>query len=179
MKVWFLKIWLLLELVLLIILVLNTTLQESSFAEKAFFTAKQRPKSVLIIEIFNHHEECLLGYAAYFIDLGYNVDVVKFGAGMKEFCLFDKKRLAKLRVFSQIGHIRNLKQLREQTRHYEYIFINSFLYVTNNVYVLVKLTEITNWPNCQNVFCVIHDTRPCDSLKEQKVLYIIHYEVSH
>ena len=54
-------------------------------------------KSILIFEPNSFHYECSPGYAKYFIDLGFNVDVLMNKIGKDAFYLF--KDIEKIRIF--------------------------------------------------------------------------------
>ena len=53
--------------------------------------------SVLILEIYKYHYECTPGFTKYFIDLGFNVDILIHKMGISSFCFFEPKR--KIRLF--------------------------------------------------------------------------------
>ena len=45
--------------------------------------------TVLIFEPAEYHHECTPGYTKYFLDLGYNVDIILDNFGRNTFCLFN------------------------------------------------------------------------------------------
>ena len=53
--------------------------------------------SVLILETYTYHYECTPGFAKYFIDLGFNVDIVIHRMGITSFCYFES--INKIRLF--------------------------------------------------------------------------------
>ena len=53
--------------------------------------------SILILEQFPFHYECTPGFTKYFIDLGYNVDIIIDSIGITTFCFFEY--LNKIRLF--------------------------------------------------------------------------------
>lgn len=53
--------------------------------------------SVLILENSRYHYECTPGFTKYFIDLGYNVDIILHSMGISSFCFFNP--IKKIRLF--------------------------------------------------------------------------------
>ena len=51
----------------------------------------------MIFEPFTYHYECTPGFSKYFIDLGYNVDIIMHNAGLSSFVYF--KDISKIRFF--------------------------------------------------------------------------------
>ncbi|ORX76892.1 hypothetical protein BCR32DRAFT_329139 [Anaeromyces robustus] len=93
---------------------------------KTFLNCRVKENTVIIFEPNTHHQECIPGFAKYFIDLGFNVDIL-LNKGYED-ALFSFYPDEKLRVFT----FDNLPQIRENPRpykekfeKYEYIFINS------------------------------------------------------
>ena len=62
-----------------------------------FFNTKIRTKSILIFEKNNFHYECTPGFAKYFLDLGFNVDIIMTKIGNEAFIFFEPTK--KLRFF--------------------------------------------------------------------------------
>lgn len=83
-----------------------------------------RKDSVLLIETNKFHSELLPGIAKYFIDFGYNVDILLNYSEfkLKPFALYDIK---KIRIFS-IDQVKVLNILKEHSiNKYKYIYFNS------------------------------------------------------
>jgi hypothetical protein len=54
-------------------------------------------KRVLIFEPNSHHYECTPGFTKYFLDLGYNVDIIMQSSGIDSFIYF--KKIEKICLF--------------------------------------------------------------------------------
>ena len=74
--------------------------------------------TVLIFEPFGFHYECSPGFAKYFTDLGYNVDIIMQEIGLDSFFFFNP--LNKIRFFIY----RNLKDIEKYAEYLSNIFIN-------------------------------------------------------
>jgi hypothetical protein len=60
-------------------------------------------KTILIFEANKYHFECLPGYAKYFVDLGYNIDILIYKFGINSFCLFNEINKIRFFVFENLG----------------------------------------------------------------------------
>ena len=78
--------------------------------------------SVLIIEPFRYHYECTPGFSKYFIDLGYDVDIVMNNFGVTSFCFFEP--IEKIRFFLY----ENLDYFKENIDNFSIIF-NKYNYI--------------------------------------------------
>lgn len=56
-----------------------------------------RYNSILLLELFHYHYECSPGFSKYFIDLGYNVDIIMNKIGITSFFVFES--IDKVRIF--------------------------------------------------------------------------------
>ena len=65
---------------------------------KNFLSSETKPNSVLIFEPNPYHHECMPGYAKYFSDLGYNLDVLIIKGNEDSLSLFEPQD--KLRIFT-------------------------------------------------------------------------------
>ena len=66
------------------------------------FNNSIKKRTVLIFEPNRYHFECLPGYAKYFIDLGYNVDILSRKFGFDSFYLFKEKYKIRYFVYDDI-----------------------------------------------------------------------------
>jgi hypothetical protein len=133
--------------------------QDRIFPADSFLTTPTPNNSVLILEHFNFHEECIPGYTRYFLDLGYNVDILKNGP-TDMLCLFEDKDIEQTRVFSGLKTIqKNAKSLREKMRNYKYIFLNTYekslvdqleIMELENVFVILHIQAYIAWGGIPN-----------------------------
>ena len=84
--------------------------------------------SILILEPFRYHYECTPGFSKYFIDLGYDVDIVMNNFGITSFCFFEP--IEKIRFFLY----ENLDYFKENIDNFSIIF-NKYNYL------LIETTE--------------------------------------
>lgn len=75
----------------------NTINQIEIFNIKQFFNTTIRNNSILIFEKNNFHYECTPGFTKYFLDLGFNVDIIMSKIGNESFIFFEPTK--KLRFF--------------------------------------------------------------------------------
>ena len=54
------------------------------------FNTAIKKNTILIFEPNKYHHECTPGYSKYFIDLGYNVDILMHISGINSMILFDE-----------------------------------------------------------------------------------------
>lgn len=85
-----------------------------------------KDKTILLFEPNHYHYECSPGYAKYFVDLGYNVDVLMKKQGKDSFYFFENKDKIRLFIYDNLKQIRNYaKVLRSYFRSYSYIVIQT------------------------------------------------------
>lgn len=85
-----------------------------------------KDKTILLFEPNHYHYECSPGYAKYFVDLGYNVDVLMKKQGKDSFYFFENKDKIRLFIYDNLKQIRNYaKVLRSHFRSYSYIVIQT------------------------------------------------------
>jgi len=92
-----------------------------------FIESKKIENSILISEFQNYHYECLPGLTKYFIDLGYNVDIILINGrkeSMEKFEPKNKIRIFEFRNFKEIN--KYLKRFRKRLKDYKYIFLETF-----------------------------------------------------
>ena len=75
----------------------NTVKQIEAFNITQFFNTTIRSNSILIFEKNDFHYECTPGFAKYFLDLGFNVDIIMIKMGKETFIFFEPTK--KLRFF--------------------------------------------------------------------------------
>ena len=121
-------------------------------------------KSILIFEPNSFHYECSPGYAKYFIDLGFNVDVLMNKIGKDAFYLF--KDIEKIRIFiydniKQINYF--AKFLIKFMDNYSLILVQTcYLY---NIHILSKLGLLRN----NKTIYVLHNTKYYTSLNFKNI----------
>ena len=109
---------------------------------------------ILIIEPNIYHHECTPGYSKYFIELGYNVDILMHKSGIDSFCSF--RDIEKIRIFSFINRfeIDNCsKNLSSVIRKYDFILLETTDKDKKNLYINLGLLNLNN-----SIF-VFHDVR--------------------
>ena len=84
--------------------------------------------TVLIFEPAEYHHECTPGYTKYFLDLGYNVDIILNNFGSNTFCLFNL--LQNIRIFT----FDKLSQFTDHSKEFHLIF-------KNYSYILIETTS--------------------------------------
>ena len=100
--------------------------------------------TVLIFEPAFYHHECTPGYTKYFLDLGYNVDIILDNFGSNTFCLF--KLLENIRIFT----FYELSQFSSHSKEFQLIFKNysnnlkNTLYVNPHYYGDIKIRKKNN-----------------------------------
>ena len=104
-----------------------------------------KENSVLILEPFHFHNECTPGFSKYFIDLGYNVDIILHKIGITSLCIFEP--INKIRFFfydnkdilKEIAESINLK-----LKEYNYILIETTDPNILDLYIKLNLLNIKN-----------------------------------
>ena len=90
-----------------------------------------KKKTVLIFEPNNFHFECLPGYTKYFIDLGYNVDILSLNNSLNSFCLFEEKY--KIRYF-----------VYDDLTQFSKYYMNFISYIKNYDFIVIQTVHETN-----------------------------------
>ena len=124
----------------------------------------KKKNTILIFEPNEYHHECLPGYSKYFIDLGYNVDILIHTSGISSFILFkeiDSIRLFSFRSIKQIT--KNGKKLSIIIKKYDFILLQS-----NNVQVQLLYNKLGLF-SLNNSFFIFHEA---SSLDENYLKYI-------
>ena len=91
------KIIIILILLIIFYLQMNKVNHFEIFNINQFFNIRIRKNSILIFENNDFHYECTPGFTKYFIDLGFNVDIIMTKIGQGIFTFFEQA--SKLRFF--------------------------------------------------------------------------------
>ena len=102
-------------------------------------------KTILIFEANKYHFECLPGYAKYFVDLGYNIDILIYKFGINSFCLFNEINKIRFFVFENLVStiIKNYDFIIIQTtnnenkplfHHLNLLNMNNTIFVFQHIY---------------------------------------------
>ena len=91
------------------------------------FNITIKRNTILIFEPNKYHHECTPGYTKYFIDLGYNVDILMHISGINSMILFDEMENIRLFTFRNreqiIKHYKNLAFIIQN--YYDYVLLQS------------------------------------------------------
>lgn len=83
-------------------------------------------KAILIFETNDYHYECTPGYAKYFLDLGFNIDIIMSSYGKDSFSLFFPTQKVRIFIFDNIMALNNnIKNLLLLFNKYDYILIQT------------------------------------------------------
>ena len=135
-------------------LIVKNSFRISSF--KDLFNTNITKGTVLIFEPNKFHHECLPGYSKYFIDLGYNVDLLLHYSGIDSLSLY--KNMERVRLFTFID-LRKIylfaKRLSKIIQNYSFVLVQStdpnkldlyrkldFLNINNSIFVFHSLNNI-------------------------------------
>ena len=84
-------------------------------------------KTILIFESRNFHNECTPGYTKYFIDLGYNVDILMRYEGIDSFSYFnDNIENIRMFLYNKLREIKKRKKFNLSIKKYDYILLETF-----------------------------------------------------
>lgn len=102
----------------------------------------------LIVETYRYHYECTPGFSKYFIDLGYNVDIIMHDMGKTTFNFFEPKKKIRLFIYEDINYIKQNSDL--------FSFI-----IKKYKYILIETTEPNNYNlykkfNFNQTFFIFH-----------------------
>ena len=79
------------------------------------FNITIKRNTILIFEPNKYHHECTPGYTKYFIDLGYNVDILMHISGINSMILFNE--IENIRLFT----FRNKNQIIKYYKNFTFI----------------------------------------------------------
>ena len=118
------------------------------------FNSSIKKNTILIIEPNEFHHECTPGNVKYFIDLGYNVDVLIHISGNDSFCFFPENKNIRLRTFNNLNQVQiYIRNLSEIIKKYDYILLQSN-YMLNR-----KLYSDLGIYNRSNTFFIDHELK--------------------
>jgi len=151
----------------IIFLIINKSVKQSSliinFSKKnnlrimpfyQLFNNSISKKTILIFEPNNFHHECLPGYTKYFIELGFNVDILINNNAIDSFCLFKEIEKIRILIFNNIKDIYlNSKNLSIIIKKYIIVFVQTNFKFNQNLYYKLGLL------NLNNSFFASHDTK--------------------
>ena len=98
--------------------------------------------NILILETYLFHYECTPGFAKYFIDLGFNVDIIIHKMGITSFCFFEQTKRIRIFFYENVEYLKNNS----------YIFS---LIAQKYNYILIETTE----PNSFNLYKKLNFSR--------------------
>ena len=139
---------------------LKPILSSTSIRKSAYLDSKSvinllncniKNNTILIFEPALYHHECTPGFAKYFLDLGYKVDVILDGFGCNTFCFFDL--LENVRLFTFYG----LSQFSSHSQEFQLIFKNySYILIETSDDSKKKTFEDLGFYQMNNTIFVVH-----------------------
>ena len=109
------------------------------------FHCTKKNNTILIFEPDNCHHECTPGYSKYFIDLGYNVDILFHFSGISSFYLFHKVSNIRLFIFNDLKQIKdNTKNLSSIIKNYDFFLLETTDYNKKKLNIDLGLFKINN-----------------------------------
>ena len=111
-------------------------------------------KTILIFEPNRCHHECLPGYTKYFIDLGFNVDILINYNRINSFYLFKEIENIRIVTFNNLKEIYlNANNLSFIIRKYQFILVETSFSQYMNLFIKLDIL------NANYSFFVSHDTK--------------------
>lgn len=102
-------------------------------------------KRVLIFEPNYYHYECTPGFTKYFVDLGYNVDIIMQPSGIDSFIYFNKIEKICLFIYDNIDEInKNIYQLSLIIRKYDFVLVQTTDPTRKKLYTNLGFFNINN-----------------------------------
>ena len=109
------------------------------------FNNSIKKSTVLIFEPNRYHFECLPGYAKYFIDLGYNVDILSRNFGIDSFYLFKEKNKIRYFVYVDLTQFsKYYKNFISYIKNYDFIVIQSINEQNKKLLNRLKFLKLNN-----------------------------------
>lgn len=108
--------------------VVNTVNKIEIFNINQFFTITIKTNSILIFEKNNFHYECTPGFAKYFLDLGFHVDIIMTEIGNQSFIFFEPTKKLRFFILDDEKYYRSdkyIEQLRELFKKYLAILVQT------------------------------------------------------
>ena len=113
-----------------------------------------KTNTILIFEPNAFHQECTPGYTKYFVDLGYNVDILIHISGNESFSLFPEFENVKLFTFNNIIEIiLNITKFSIFIKKYDFILLQSNYPMNIEIYNKLGIFKLNN------TFFVSHELR--------------------
>jgi len=111
----------------------NSKYKIETFNINQFFNTTIRNNSILIFEKNYYHYECTPGFTKYFLDLGFNVDIIMTNIGYESFIFFERTK--KLRFFILDNNKNNISDeyLEKYTENFKKYLAILFQTMNNNV----------------------------------------------
>lgn len=136
------------------------TNKEFKFNIEKIFKYENKNNTVLIFEPNNYHYECTPGFTQYFLDLGYNVDIILNSFGNDAFDLFKSFKNIRLFIYININQIKNLTQnITMILKRYKYILIQTTDLKKKNLYKKLSFFKLNN------TFFVFHNLSFAQKMK--------------
>ena len=108
--------------------------------------------SILIFEHNPYHYECTPGFTKYFLDLGYNIDIIMHRMGQDTFCLFENVEKIRLFIFDNFDKIiDNSEKFSLVIHNYDYLLVESTNISGKEIYKKLGLFKM-----CNSIF-VLHN----------------------
>ena len=102
-------------------------------------------KRVLIFEPNHYHYECTPGFTKYFVDLGYNVDIIMQPSGIDSFIYFNKIEKICLFIYDNLNEInKNIYQLSLVIRKYDFVLVQTTDSTRKKLYINLGFFNINN-----------------------------------
>ena len=118
------------------------------------FNISIEQNKILIFEPNTYHHECTPGYTKYFIDLGYNVDILMHYSGIDSFYIFPEVEKVRLLIFKSLKEITvNAKNISFIIKKYDFVLLQTTDKTKKNLYIKLGILNISN-----SIF-VFHDYR--------------------
>jgi len=115
--------------------------------------------TILIFEPNSFHHECTPGYVKYFLNLGYNVDILMYKVGIDSLALLPEYNKIKIFIFSDLKQILNNSNiLASNIIKYNYILLQTTTHYEYEVFKKLNVFKISN------SFFVFHNLNFVDEL---------------
>ena len=104
-----------------------------------------KSNTILIFEPSGYHMECTPGYTKYFLDLGYNVDIIFENSGVNAFWLFNLLENIRLFTFRKLSLFSDYsKEFQLIFKNYSYIVLETTEHYKNKTFVDLGLFKMNN-----------------------------------
>ena len=142
---------------------LQTTIENENFSNNKnnftqtyfyeLFNTTIESRRILIFEPYYYHHECTPGYTKYFIDLGFNVDILWLSIATDSLCIFPNIGNVRMFVFDDLKQIKNnTKNLSSIIKKYDFVLLGTN---ENDGQILNGLDLL----NINNSIFMFHDCR--------------------